>query len=166
MISTKKDVDECSEELDNCEQVCINTVGSFECSCLNGFELATNGFSCDSKCRSHAIMQLKVISLSHESFTDIIECRENNGNCTQICTDTIGSFVCSCNDGYVLDINRLSCNGKLMELYVTLHIMLSENKMLSLQQMTMNVLRVMEGVDKSVPTLSVALSAAAILDIS
>ena len=33
--------------------------------------------------------------------------------CGQICTNNEGSFMCSCNNGYVLDDNQTSCNGKL-----------------------------------------------------
>ena len=40
---------------------------------------------------------------------DINECSETP--CEHNCTNTIGSFNCSCNDGYVLDENGRSCNG-------------------------------------------------------
>ena len=39
------------------------------------------------------------------------ECDTNNGGCAQICIDTVGSFVCSCQSGYTLASNGLSCNG-------------------------------------------------------
>ena len=45
---------------------------------------------------------------------DIDECaeaKEVNG-CDQICGNTPGSFVCSCNPGFELNINRKSCDGK------------------------------------------------------
>ena len=29
-----------------------------------------------------------------------------------MCTDTVGSFTCSCEDGFELDDNGLDCNGK------------------------------------------------------
>ena len=32
--------------------------------------------------------------------SDINECSINNGNCSQLCNNTIGSFVCSCLPGY------------------------------------------------------------------
>ena len=32
------DIDECGRSLDNCEQNCSNTVGSFECSCQPGYQ--------------------------------------------------------------------------------------------------------------------------------
>ena len=34
----RKDLDECGRSLDNCEQNCSNTVGSFECSCQPGYQ--------------------------------------------------------------------------------------------------------------------------------
>ena len=42
---------------------------------------------------------------------DIDEC--SSSPCGHMCTNTVGSFVCSCNDGYVLDSDQLSCNGTL-----------------------------------------------------
>ena len=42
---------------------------------------------------------------------DINECNTNNGGCIQICTNTIGSFECSCPVGYSL--NGYTCDSKL-----------------------------------------------------
>ena len=41
------DVDECARELDNCAQNCINSVGSFQCSCAPGFRLNSDGHTCN-----------------------------------------------------------------------------------------------------------------------
>ena len=43
---------------------------------------------------------------------DINECQTNNGGCEQICTNTDGSFECSCNQGYSLSSDRTNCIGK------------------------------------------------------
>ena len=43
---------------------------------------------------------------------DINECNQGNGGCEQICTNTFGSYKCSCNDGYTLDFDGVSCTGK------------------------------------------------------
>ena len=43
--------------------------------------------------------------------TDVNECSSNNGNCSQICTNTNGSFICSCQIGYVLNADSRTCNG-------------------------------------------------------
>ena len=42
---------------------------------------------------------------------DVNECLDNNGGCDHNCTNTIGSFVCSCQPGYDLDSDRLTCIG-------------------------------------------------------
>ena len=44
-------------------------------------------------------------------FIDIDECNEDNGGCEQICNNTIGSYECSCRDGYELDSNGMNCTG-------------------------------------------------------
>ena len=42
---------------------------------------------------------------------DIDECQTSNGGCSQTCTNTDGSFQCSCNAGYTLAADNSSCNG-------------------------------------------------------
>ena len=37
-----------------------------------------------------------------------------NGNCAQVCTNTVGSYTCSCVPGYVLHIDNRTCDGKLV----------------------------------------------------
>ena len=46
------------------------------------------------------------------SSIDINECTTSNGGCEHSCTNTIGSFTCSCATGYQLDENGLNCNGE------------------------------------------------------
>eukprot|EP00731_Ephydatia_muelleri_P031717 Em0023g224a len=41
---------------------------------------------------------------------DINECLTNNGGCGQNCTNTIGSYYCSCNKSYVLGSDGHACN--------------------------------------------------------
>lgn len=38
------------------------------------------------------------------SRTDIDECAVNNGGCQHECQNTLGSYMCRCNDGYFEDI--------------------------------------------------------------
>lgn len=37
------------------------------------------------------------------------ECATNNGGCQHICTNTIGSYQCSCNNGFLLHDNKHDC---------------------------------------------------------
>ena len=40
------DIDECAENITNCTQHCINTVGSYYCNCSNGFLLSDDNHTC------------------------------------------------------------------------------------------------------------------------
>lgn len=45
-------------------------------------------------------------------FIDNDECEINNGECWHDCTNNIGSYVCSCIDGYLVDTSDISaCVG-------------------------------------------------------
>ena len=45
-------------------------------------------------------------------FLDIDECSANKGGCQHNCINTPGSSVCTCDDGYYLDADKKSCQGK------------------------------------------------------
>lgn len=40
---------------------------------------------------------------------NVNECETNNGGCEQICTDTPSSFQCSCNAGFTLSGDGMTC---------------------------------------------------------
>ena len=65
---------------------------------------------------NHAMVSLVCSLISDYSSIqcslDIDECRTNKGNCSQLCTNTVGSYACSCLPGYLLGVNNKSCNGK------------------------------------------------------
>ena len=41
------DIDECSEDTDNCSQNCNNTIGSYQCFCNDGYTLDTDQHTCN-----------------------------------------------------------------------------------------------------------------------
>lgn len=43
---------------------------------------------------------------------DVDECVEDTHGCAQICTDTDGSYTCSCEVGYNLSEDQHGCDGK------------------------------------------------------
>ncbi len=43
--------------------------------------------------------------------TDVNECLEQNGGCTQNCTNLAGSFSCSCSPGFLLAADERGCTG-------------------------------------------------------
>ena len=52
-------------------------------------------------------------------ITDINECQFNNGHCGHHCTNTNGSYYCTCNPGYKLTNNKHSCVGMYLFTYVS-----------------------------------------------
>ncbi|KAG8182020.1 hypothetical protein JTE90_013951 [Oedothorax gibbosus] len=79
------DINECSDELNPCDQVCVNSIGSYTCECNSGYYLTIKN-----KC------------------LDINECSALNPPCTHTCRNTPGSFECTCPEGYSLH-NKTSC---------------------------------------------------------
>jgi len=43
------DINECQTDNGGCTQTCGNTDGSYQCSCLNGYELNNDGYTCTGK---------------------------------------------------------------------------------------------------------------------
>ena len=44
-------------------------------------------------------------------ITDLNECSINNGGCSQECSNTIGSYQCTCQDGFTLQADGHTCEG-------------------------------------------------------
>ena len=84
------DTNECIENRDSCEHVCTNTEGTFQCSCLDGYILDSDGANC----------------------TDVDECSLGEDNCQQLCLNSDGGFTCECDTGYRLDTDGANCSGK------------------------------------------------------
>ena len=95
------DINECARRQDSCSDfaVCSNTMGSFECTCLLGYQ--GDGRDCagrntDLKCEAYVIMYVHIHS------ADIDECASDRANCdvNADCINTRGSFQCICRSGY------------------------------------------------------------------
>jgi len=48
----------------------------------------------------------------HFLWTDIDECLVDNGGCSHTCTNTYGSYLCSCYQGYELMEDNMTCQGR------------------------------------------------------
>lgn len=111
------DIDECNTAQHNCTelQTCTNTPGSFVCSCLPGYTeslispLLCEGITCIPTYISNTSVQfyLKILIFS----LDVNECDEGSDGCHQICTNTNGSFECSCQPEFELLPDQRRCNG-------------------------------------------------------
>lgn len=53
-----------------------------------------------------------IVIFMNVDLTDLNECLSENGGCRQICTNTVGSYVCSCNEGFTLASDGHNCTGK------------------------------------------------------
>ncbi|KAK0067663.1 fibrillin-3, partial [Biomphalaria pfeifferi] len=117
------DVDECNNGNKPCSQVCQNTVGGFMCSCFNGFKLDADGVSCKkcsnpyygkdcaSQCVCNGLGTCHNVKgcICNKGWTgtncntDVDECTALLDVCPagQVCTNTVGSYTCSCPSGYV-----------------------------------------------------------------
>ena len=102
-----EDVDECTTGVDNCEHNCHNTNGSYTCMCGQGFRLHSDGQQCDGGLNTGQIFPLCYLL----SLSDINECIAGTDNCSDICSNTIGSYTCGCLDGYRLLSDGLTCQG-------------------------------------------------------
>ncbi|XP_071478891.1 bone morphogenetic protein 1 homolog [Diadema antillarum] len=62
-------------------------------------------------------------------FADVDECEDSNGNCQHICTNTLGSYTCSCQNGFTLHENQHDCkeSGCRREIQSTSGIITSPN---------------------------------------
>ena len=92
----------------------MNEIGYFRCSCPTGYRLDDTfstcvGTLCLIQENSFNRITLLVLCLCH--VTDVDECEEGISGCTQECTNSDGSFVCSCNVGYLLESNGKTCTG-------------------------------------------------------
>lgn len=82
----EEDVDECSIRNGGCDHVCNNTMGSYRCSCHQGYML-----------------------VGRHMCNDVDEC-EDPGMCgTARCDNKEGSYDCLCDVGYVYDNETKSC---------------------------------------------------------
>ena len=41
------DVNECNENIDGCDHLCSNNIGSYTCLCRDGYRLASDGHTCN-----------------------------------------------------------------------------------------------------------------------
>ena len=59
-----KDINECSEHISGCNQLCNNTLGSYNCTCYTGYLLGSNGRTCYG--------EIKCLILSWYAWIDIL----------------------------------------------------------------------------------------------
>ena len=63
----------------------------------------------DEQCMQAAVRSVETPSVT---LSDINECLTNNGGCSQICRNTIGSYYCQCAPNYELQPDGKTCISK------------------------------------------------------
>lgn len=126
------DIDECSEDTDGCSHYCNNSIGSYSCHCLPGYELDIDGHSCNG-------MYIKLVAPRHLlqvcmyciTISDIDECMRSTDMCHEnaTCHNINGSYLCSCNPGW--SGNGFNCSSKsrhkqIMDAYITTGLSISQ----------------------------------------
>ena len=89
----------------------------------------------------------------HDTNSDIVECDDNNGGCSQICNNTEGSYECSCRNGYVLDNDQSNCSGTFILSWILSYVLL----MIKIQ-ISLNVTKTMVAVVRYAPILKEAMN--------
>ncbi|VDD83908.1 unnamed protein product [Mesocestoides corti] len=107
-----QDVDECREELHNCEHECVNLHGSYKCKCREGYRISSSDprrcepITCEPSCIKGQGFCHKGVCECRTGYTgkacerDIDECSEGKHDCQHRCINRVGSFECVCNKGY------------------------------------------------------------------
>ncbi|NXT99125.1 SCUB2 protein, partial [Buphagus erythrorhynchus] len=125
------DTDECMFNNGGCQHLCVNTVGSYECLCKEGFFLSDNqhtcihrseeGMSCMNKdhgcahiCRETpkggvACECRPGFELSKNQRSCILTCNHGNGGCQHTCDDADNGPVCGCHPKYVMHVDGKTC---------------------------------------------------------
>ena len=82
------DINECSDDNGGCDHTCTNAVGSYNCGCNDGYELDTDEHTC-----------IGIIWIMHAwilYYVDLDEYKLETHLCNQNCSNTFGSYQCSC----------------------------------------------------------------------
>ena len=127
-----QDINECDSLLSKCDQICINTVGSYKCYCNDGYQLdksdlrtctvktecsqlnCTTGMCATTNegqeyCTCPNGYNLTMTDNVTGSCENIDECEPTNP-CGDLCSDTTPGYVCSCStNGTKLDNDLKTC---------------------------------------------------------
>lgn len=117
-------MNECLINNGNCSQICHETYDSFFCRCQPGYQVNTDvRYPCNKAGEvSYCISYYGIgrmcfcstpinctIPMNSTTCSNVNECLVNNGGCSQTCTDTVGSYLCSCNRGFMLSNDMRNC---------------------------------------------------------
>ncbi|KAI8482384.1 Cytochrome P450 3A4 [Branchiostoma belcheri] len=93
------EVDECEDNNGGCEDICENYPGGFRCACGPGYDMTPTDYT--------PSYEPAPTGLCH----DVDECLYNMHMCGPhaTCTNTIGSYTCTCEAGFQLQSDGVTC---------------------------------------------------------
>ena len=95
------DINEC-EGANDCQQRCTNLMGSYNCSCQDGFTLNSDGKTCTGMLpETKFILQYKC-ALNFASTAVVQNPCQDEGGCSHTCAAVNGIAQCFCPAGYTL----------------------------------------------------------------
>ncbi|XP_035694584.1 uncharacterized protein LOC118428591 [Branchiostoma floridae] len=123
---TTDDTNECTSDNGGCSHNCVNTDGSYYCTCRTGYRLSgsqsctdinecsSGNGGCDHQCHDTSGSFYCTCNTGYSFYgstrcIDIDECSRNTDGCSHICDNTVGSYTCRCRPGYSLQSDRHSC---------------------------------------------------------
>jgi len=93
--------------------VCVELKYAIGITDISGFTefvfLFCNRF--DSHLSEAVFNRISLQWLMCDGLTDVDECEVRNGGCQQLCSNSAGSYACTCETGFVLGPDSKSCNG-------------------------------------------------------
>ena len=105
------DIDECSNNQHDCNHICGNIVGSFNCSCHNGFILQPDGRTCEGNKYVHSLNTNKSV---HYIYLSVYHCWIHSWSSFQLYPvdpNRICQIDNNCEDLCVLEITEDSGSG-------------------------------------------------------
>ena len=72
--------------------------------------------TCEGVCTVNSLCYFRLgdllrVFVMFDPFVDVNECQTDEHNCNQTCSNTLGSFECSCRPGYSLQGDGVTCEG-------------------------------------------------------
>ena len=86
MFSFSSDIDECAMNSTVCDQICVNTFGSYMCSCRSGFRLNNISNQCEGNATQYNLYVVTMILIVSQNIFTLCMLSIVSGLCNNYCT--------------------------------------------------------------------------------